>query len=107
MVLSTTSGPATDWLEPTARNSKRLPVKANGEVRLRSPGSLLRSGRVSTPSDISAASAEPSSRPLRIWLNTSSSWLPRYTDMIAGGASLAPRRWSLLAVAMAARINGP
>jgi len=35
MVFNPTSGPATDWLEPTARNSKRLPVKAKGEVRLR------------------------------------------------------------------------
>ena len=39
MVFIATSGPDTDCDEPTARNSKRLPVKANGEVRLRSPGS--------------------------------------------------------------------
>ena len=35
--------------EPGARNSKRLPVKANGLVRLRSPGSVGSTGRVSTP----------------------------------------------------------
>ena len=34
-----TSGPDTDCEEPTARNSKRLPVNAKGDVRLRSPGS--------------------------------------------------------------------
>ena len=39
IVLRTTFGPAIDWLEPTARNSNLLPVKANGLVRLRSPAS--------------------------------------------------------------------
>lgn len=72
-----TRGPATDWLEPTARNSKRLPVKAKGEVRLRSPGSLGNSGRVSTPSCITPAWVEPVTSPSLIWRKTSSSWLPR------------------------------
>ena len=50
IVLSATSGPAIDWLEPTARNSNRLPVKANGLVRLRSPASFGQlGGRMSTP----------------------------------------------------------
>ena len=49
MALSAVMEPAADWLEPTARNSKRLPVKATGLVRLRSPGSVGRGGRVSTP----------------------------------------------------------
>ena len=44
-----TSGPAIDCLEPTARNSNRLPVKANGLVRLRSPASFGSGGSVSTP----------------------------------------------------------
>ena len=44
-----TSGPAIDWLEPTARNSNRLPVKANGLVRLRSPASFGSGGSTSTP----------------------------------------------------------
>ena len=48
-MFSTTSGPAIDWLEPTARNSNLLPVKANGLVRLRSPASLGSGGSVSTP----------------------------------------------------------
>ena len=42
-------GPAIDWLEPTARNSNLLPVNANGLVRLRSPASRGRVGRVETP----------------------------------------------------------
>ncbi len=37
--------------EPTMRNSNLLPVKANGEVRLRSVASLLRTGSVETPVD--------------------------------------------------------
>ena len=37
--------------------------------------------------------------PLAIWSNTSVSWSPRKIEMIAGGASLAPRRWSLVAEA--------
>ena len=49
MVLMVTMGPAIDCSEPGARNSNRLPVKANGLVRLRSPGSVGRTGRVSTP----------------------------------------------------------
>ena len=36
MVFSTAVGLAIDWLEPTMRNSNLLPVKAMGEVRLRS-----------------------------------------------------------------------
>ena len=39
--------------EPTALNSKRLPVKANGDVRLRSVLSSNISGMLATPSFIS------------------------------------------------------
>ena len=49
MVFSTTLGLAMDWLEPSMRNSNLLPVKARGEVRLRSVVSWGISGRVSTP----------------------------------------------------------
>jgi hypothetical protein len=41
--------PAIDWLDPTARNSKRLPVNANGLVRFRSPASFGMIGSESTP----------------------------------------------------------
>ena len=49
VVFKATSGPASDWLDPTARNSNLFPVKAKGLVRLRSPASLGRTGNVSTP----------------------------------------------------------
>ena len=49
IVLSMIIGTATVCPEPGARNSNRLPVKANGLVRLRSPGSVGSTGRVSTP----------------------------------------------------------
>jgi hypothetical protein len=49
MVLIMTIGPATVCIEPGARNSNRLPVNAKGLVRLRSPGSVGRTGSVSTP----------------------------------------------------------
>ena len=48
-VFSETSGPAMDCPPPTARNSNRLPQKANGLVRLRSPASFGSFGSVSTP----------------------------------------------------------
>ena len=99
IVFSTTIGPATVCIEPGARNSNRLPVNANGLVRLRSPGSLVRSGRVSTPMVSVPFSFECVAPPLAIWSKTSASWSPRKIEMIAGGASLAPSRWSLLAEA--------
>ena len=77
MVFMATNGPDTDWPEPTARNSKRLPVKAKGEVRLRSPGSFGNSGRVSTPRFITPLLAEPVTSPLAIWSKTSCSWVPK------------------------------
>ena len=45
--------------------------------------------------------------PLAIWSKTSASWSPRKIEMIAGGASLAPSRWSLLAEATDARSRPP
>jgi hypothetical protein len=42
MVFIATIGPAIDMPEPGARNSKRLPVKAKGLVRFRSPASTDR-----------------------------------------------------------------
>src|SRR2546423_13945465 len=44
VVLSTVLGSDSDWLEPSARNSNLLPVKANGLVRLRSPPCIGRGG---------------------------------------------------------------
>ena len=92
--------------EPTARNSNLLPVNAKGEVRFLSVlsssisgilpttlslSSVFFSGDILPPSSFSSSS------------NTEVSWLPMKAEMIAGGASLAPKRWSLPAEAIAAR----
>ena len=52
IVLSAMFGVAIVWADPTARNSNLLPVKANGEVRLRSVASRGSGGSVVTPSVI-------------------------------------------------------
>ena len=92
-------------LEPGARNSKRLPVKAKGLVRLRSVLSTMRSG-------IWGMSISMPCLPFRLnssflsdcsmWLSSSVSWVPRNDEMMAGGASLPPRRWALVALMMLA-----
>ena len=84
--------PAQLWLEPTARNSNLLPVKANGDVRLRSVASRGKSGSVLTPISIVPPFFELLAPPASICSITSVSCSPRKIEMIAGGASLAPRR---------------
>ena len=86
--------------EPTALNSKRLPVKANGDVRLRSVLSIRRSGICGAPDFLSSLPARFTNSFLslvsnlsRIWLN----WFPTNIEMIAGGASFAPRRCPFVA----------
>ena len=91
-VFSATSGSAIDWLEPTARNSNRLPVKANGLVRLRSPASRGSFGSESTPISSVPPILDDLAPPALICSNTSVSCSPRKIEMMAGGASLAPRR---------------
>ena len=49
LVLIITLQSAMDIEEPTMRNSNFLPVKAKGDVRLRSEMSLGRVGMVATP----------------------------------------------------------
>ncbi len=56
MVLSTVAGKEIDCDEPTARNSNLLPVKAKGDVRLRSVLSLLTIGSDEMPKSIISAS---------------------------------------------------
>ncbi len=92
MVLIVVIGAAIDCNAPGARNSNRLPVNANGLVRLRSPGSVGSTGSVSTPMVNAPFSLELVAPPFAIWSNTSVSWSPRKIEMIAGGASFAPRR---------------
>ena len=91
--------------DPTARNSKRLPVKAKGEVRLRSVLSIISSGisgmsifRPCLPAMMKSSSLSLCS----MWSRSSESCLPRKEEMMAGGASLAPRRWALVALMMEA-----
>ena len=86
---------------PGMRNSNLLPVNANGDVRLRSVLSFRNAGSTETPKSMATLSA----------LSYSDSWsftnastisessLPRKMDTMAGGASFAPRRWSLPALA--------
>ena len=113
IVLRMTIGPPTVCIEPGARNSNRLPVKANGLVRLRSPGSVGSTGSVSTPIIIVPLPFDEVAAPLAICSKTSASWSPRKIEMMAGGASLAPSRWSLVAEATEARsrprvlVHGP
>ena len=100
-VLSTIIADAQLASEPTARNSKRLPVKAKGDVRLRSVLSISNSG-------ISGISICKPVFPVRLKIFSLSAFsicsrrslicFPRKEEMIAGGASLAPRRWSLVAL---------
>ena len=92
IVFIATSGPAIDWLDPTARNSNRLPVKANGLVRLRSPASFGSGGSTSTPTVNLLLAFDVGSPPFSICSKTVVSCSPRKIEMIAGGASFAPRR---------------
>ena len=86
---------------PTARNSKRLPVKAKGDVRLRSVLSMSSSGIPGMssfmpflPATVNRSFLSASS----IWSSKSVSCLPKNDEMIAGGASFAPSLWSLVAL---------
>ena len=84
-------------LEPSARNSNLLPVKANGEVRLRSPPCIGSGGSTGVPRPSWPLSIARRPR------TPASSSSPRKIEMIAGGASFAPRRWSWPALATDAR----
>ena len=73
--------------EPSARNSNLLPVKAKGEVRLRSEVSFLKSASTSTPVSILVLPWLMYSSPLIMESTSSPRSSPRYMDMIVGGAS--------------------
>src|SRR5690606_13894725 len=104
MALRTIIGNAEFAEEPTARNSNLLPVNANGEVRLRSVLSSFKSGILGIPchklvSFLTFFATRADSTSSRI----SSNCEPKNIEIIAGGASFAPKRWSLLWLAMDAR----
>ena len=90
--------------EPTARNSKRLPVKAKGEVRFRSVLSISSSGMRAMSSFMPCLPAnwKSSVSLFSKCSNTCDSCEPRKLEMIAGGASLAPKRCALVALEMLA-----
>ena len=95
--------------EPVARNSKRLPVKAKGDVRLRSVLSSIISGILPM---LSFMAVFPSGVNLLAALFSMSFIiavivLPQKTESTEGGASLPPRRWALVAEAMEAISNDP
>ena len=80
--------------EPGARNSKRLPVKAKGEVRLRSVLSNSSSGICPKPRCKPFLSSTSIASSIELFSNLSKISLicvPRKVEMIAGGASFAPR----------------
>ena len=91
--------------EPGARNSKRLPVKAKGEVRLRSVLSSSSSGICPKPRCSPFLSSTSMASSMELFSNLSRMSLicvPRKVEMMAGGASFAPRRWAFVAEAMLA-----
>ena len=81
--------------DPAARNSKRFPVKANGDVRFLSVVSSKISGIRPIPS-LSVVFSSGVILLLPTWRTISSnveeSCLPKKMDNMAGGASLAPNR---------------
>ncbi len=108
IALRTVIGFAQLAVEPTARNSNLLPVKAKGEVRLRSVLSNKISGILPTTFNFKSVFSCGESLPLVTFSSSSKTSVncePINAEMIAGGASLAPNRWSLLALAIEARSN--
>ena len=90
---------------PTARNSNLLPVKAKGDVRLRSVLSMSSSGIDGMSSLMATFPAMLMSSSLvefSIWSRMDETVFPRKDEMMAGGASLAPSRCALVALMMEA-----
>ena len=97
MVLSTVFTQEMDMDAPSIRNSNLLPVKAKGEVRLRSLESACTRGRVATPMSMILRGQPSLSRlPSAIFCKISWMSLPRYMERMAGGASYPPNRQSLV-----------
>ena len=88
--------------EPTARNSNRLPVKAKGDVRLRSVLSSSSVGICEMPLMrkmlLASKRMASSSFEAASFSSTAETCEPRKAEMMAGGASLAPRRWAFVAL---------
>ena len=102
-VFNTVMGLAQLVLDPTPLISNLLPVKANGEVLLRSVLSMSISGILPTTLSLSSVFSWgdnlPKDTPSNS-SNTAESCFPINIEKMAGGASLAPNLWSLLAEAI-------
>ena len=95
MAFKVVFGSAMESEEPTIRNSNLLPVKAKGDVRLRSVASFSKSGRVETPVFMRPPFKQCAASPVSTnCFTTSSSCSPKNTEIMAGGASFAPSLWS-------------
>ena len=93
--FNTVIGVAQFAVEPTALNSNLFPVKANGEVLLRSVLSKRISGIFPTTFNLSSVFSSGDNFPLVTFSNSFKALVscePINTEIIAGGASLAPNR---------------
>ena len=86
MVFRAILGPEMDMEDPGIRNSNLFPVKAMGEVRLRSVLSWRMAGRESTPIWSVRLPASLYSVPWMMDSTTALSSSPRKTEITAGGA---------------------
>ena len=95
MVFKTVMGLAQLAFDPTARNSNLFPVKANGEVLLRSVLSNKISGIFPTTLSLRSVFSSGDNFPLETCSRSVSTFVncfPIKTEIIVGGASFAPRR---------------
>jgi len=91
--------------DPTALNSNLLPVNANGDVLFLSVLSNKISGIFGIFRFRSKLLSFATVPKLSSSLITLVSWVPINAEIIAGGASLAPSRWSFEAEAIEDRIK--
>ena len=94
--------------EPTALNSNLFPVKAKGDVLFLSVLSNKTSGNFPTTFNFKSVFSSGDNFPLVTPSNSAKTLVncsPINTEIIAGGASFAPNRWSLLADAIEALTN--
>ncbi len=108
IVFKTVIGTAQFADEPTALNSNLFPVKANGDVRFRSVLSKRISGILPIIFNFKSVFSSGDNFPLVTFSSSSSTsdnCFPINTDIIGGGASLAPSLWSFPTVATDALSN--
>ena len=84
--------PAMLEFDPGILNSNLFPVNANGEVRLRSVESLGNLGRTVAPIFINSFSFPSYGLSASIACKTAVNSSPKKIEIMAGGASFAPKR---------------